>query len=92
MCGNWDDGFICRFPGGPFDHRCFVQSLCACEMAGILDLADECFTDVGRDFLLRRLAEEAIDAIQFNTWKYDYIIGCTSSPGSRPAACSPWLC
>ncbi len=76
MCKTWDDGFICRFPGGTFDHRCFVQSLCAYEVAGILDLAGECFTDLGRDFLLRRLAEEGIGAIQFNTWKYDYIFGC----------------
>jgi hypothetical protein len=76
MCKNWDDGFICRFPGSTFDHRCFVQSLCAYEVAGILDLAGEFFTDTGRDFLLRRLAEEAIGTIQFNTWKYDYIFGC----------------
>jgi hypothetical protein len=76
MCGRWDDGFICRFPGGAFDHRCFVQSLCAYEVAGILDLAGECFTDVGRNFLLRRLSEEAIGSIQFNTWNYDYIFRC----------------
>lgn len=85
MCPNWDDGFICRFPGGNFEHRCFVQSLCAYEVAGILDLAGECFTPVGRDFLLRRLAEEAIGAIQFNTWKHDYIFNCNQlawfSPG-----------
>lgn len=76
MCRNWDDGFICRFPGGPFEHRCFVQSLCAYEVAGILDLAGECFTDAGRDFLLRRLAEEAVGSIQFNTWKHAYIFAC----------------
>jgi len=76
ICKHWDDGFICRFPGGLFEHRCFVQSLCAYEVAGILDLAGECFTDVGRELLLRRLAEEAIGAIQFNTWKYDYIFDC----------------
>ncbi len=85
LCGKWDDGFICAFPGGTFDHRCFVQSLCAYEVAGILDLAGEYFTDVGRDFLLRRLAEEAIGSIQFNTWKYDYIFHCNQlawfSPG-----------
>ena len=76
MCGLWDDGFICRYPGGSFEHRCFVQSLCAYEVAGILDLAGECFTDAGRDFLMRRLAEEAIGAIQFNTWKHEYIFDC----------------
>ncbi len=76
MCKNWDDGFICRFPGGLFEHRCFVQSLCAYEIAGILDLAGEYFTDTGREFLLRRLAEEAIGSINFNTWKHDYIFDC----------------
>lgn len=76
MCRHWDDGFICRFPGSTFDHRCFVQSLCAHEVAGILDLAGECFTWQGREFLLRRLAEEAVGAINFNTWKYDYIFTC----------------
>lgn len=76
MCKNWDDGFICRFPSSTFDHRCFVQSLCATEVAGILDLAGEFFTDLGREFLQRRLAEEAIGAINYNTWKYDYIFKC----------------
>lgn len=75
-CDNWDDGFICRFPGSTFEHRCFVQSLCAYEVAAILDLAGECFTDLGRDFLLRRLAEEALGSIQYNTWRHDYIFGC----------------
>ncbi|MCU0503769.1 MAG: hypothetical protein MUC51_18780, partial [Anaerolineae bacterium] len=39
MCAHWDDGFICAFPGGNFEHRCFVQSLCVHETALILDLA-----------------------------------------------------
>jgi hypothetical protein len=85
MCKNWDDGFICRFPGSTFEHRCFVQSLCAYDIAGILDLAGECFTDLGRNFLLRRLAEEAVSAIQYNAWKHDYIFYCNQlawfSPG-----------
>lgn len=85
MCKHWDDGFPCRFPGGTFDHRCFVQSLCAYEVAGILDLAGECFTDLGRDFLLRRLAEEALGAIQYNTWKYEYIFRCNQLAWFTPA-------
>jgi hypothetical protein len=76
MCEHWDDGFVCCLPGGTFGHRCFVQSLCAYEIAGILDLAGECFTDLGREFLLRRLAEVAIGSIQYNTWRFDYIFHC----------------
>jgi hypothetical protein len=76
MCEHWDDGFICRFPGSGFDHRCFVQSLCAHEVAAILDLAGEVFTSRGRQYLLRRLAEEGVGTIQYNTWRYEYIFGC----------------
>ena len=42
MCGRWDDGMICYFPGSTFEHRCFVQSLCVQEIALALDLAGEC--------------------------------------------------
>jgi hypothetical protein len=89
MCKNWDDGFVCRFPGGTFEHRCFVQSLCAYEVAGILDLAGEYFTGLWRDFLLRRLAEGAIGAIQYNTWRHDYIFQCNQLAWFMPARLSP---
>jgi len=76
MCEKWDDGMICCFPGGTFEHRSFVQSLCAHEVAMILHLAGEMFTDLGREFLMRRLAEEALGSINFNTWKHEYIHHC----------------
>ena len=76
MCDKWDDGFICFFPGSDFEHRCFVQSLCAYEVAGILDLAGDYFTDAGRNFLLRRLAEEGIGSINYSVWKHEYIFDC----------------
>jgi len=75
-CEHWDDAFICCFPGGLFDHRCFVQSLCAFDVALILDLAGDLFTGLGREFLMRRLAEEALGSIAFNVWKYEYIHHC----------------
>ncbi len=75
-CEHWDDSFICRFPEGLFEHRCFVQSLCAFDVALILDLAGEMFTWAGREFLMRRLAEESLGAITFNVWKHDYIHHC----------------
>jgi hypothetical protein len=75
-CEHWDDSFICRLPGGIFEHRCFVQSLCAFDVALILDLAGEMFTWAGKAFLMRRLAEEALGVIAFNVWKYEYIHHC----------------
>lgn len=76
MSGRWDDGMICYLPGGVFEHRCFVQSLCVHEIALVLDLAGEMFTDVARDFLHRRIAEEGMGSINFTTWKHDYIFSC----------------
>lgn len=90
FCGHWDDGMICRLPGGVFEHRCFVQSLCLLEIALILDLAGEWFTDVGREFLMRRMAEEGLGAVRFNTWKHEYIFQCNQlawfTPGRMMAA------
>lgn len=76
MCEHWDDGFICAFPGSNFEHRCFVQSLCTHDTALILDLAGELFTDIGREYILRRIAEEGLASINFNTWKHEYIFHC----------------
>ena len=76
MCGRWDDGMICYFPGSNFEHRCFVQSLCIHEAALLLDLAGEMFTEVGQEYLLRRIAEEGQGAINYNAWKQEYIFHC----------------
>ena len=73
FCDVWDDGMICAFPGSTFDHRCFVQSLCTYETALILDLAGECFTDLGRDYILRRIGEHGIGNINQIVWAYEYI-------------------
>jgi len=85
MCGHWDDGMICALPGSNFEHRCFVQSLVVQEVTLILDLAGECFTGLGREYLERRIAEEGLGAITFNTWKHEYIFHCNQlawfSPG-----------
>jgi hypothetical protein len=73
FCEHWDDGMICRFPGSTWEHRCFVQSLCTFETSLVLDLAGELFTDLGKEFLLRRIAEEGLGSIRYNTWKHEYI-------------------
>lgn len=76
MCGRWDDGMICYTPGGVFEHRCFVQSLCVHEVALVLDLAGEMFLNPAHEFLKRRIAEEGLGSINFNTWKFEYIFKC----------------
>lgn len=76
MSDNWDDGFICDFPGSTFEHRSFVQSLCLKEVATILDLAGDLFTPLGRDVILRRIASEGIPAINYDTWRHEYIFAC----------------
>ena len=75
-CERWDEGMICDFPGGSFNQRCFVQSLCCFSVGLVLDLAGEMFTPLGRTFLLQRLAKEGIGTINFNSWAYDYIHEC----------------
>jgi hypothetical protein len=89
LCGHWDDGMICRFPGGTFEHRSFVQSLCAHEVALALDLCGEWMTAQARAFLMRRLAEEGLASITFNTWAHPYIHDCNQlawfSPGRMAA-------
>ncbi len=73
MCPNWNDSFITEFSGGHWEHRSFVKSIICYELAVILDLAGDMFTPLGRDLILRRLAEEAIGGINFVNWKHDYI-------------------
>ncbi len=91
MSGRWDDGMICYLPGGVFEHRCFVQSLCAHEIALVLDLAGEMFTDTARDFLSRRLAEEGLGSINFIAWKHDYIFHCNQLAWFTPGRMSAYL-
>jgi len=84
-CQHWDDGMITRLPGSSWEHRCFVQSIC-CHVLGItLDLAGEMFTWQGRDFILRRLAENGIGTINYNTWRHSYIFGCNQLAWFSPA-------
>ena len=72
-CTHWDDGMICDFPAGSWEHRCFVQSLCLYDLVFIYDLAWEFFTPAAEDRLFRRLAEEGLASINFITWKHAYI-------------------
>lgn len=75
-CDQWDYGFVCKLRGGAFEARPFRRSYCSEDVAYILDLAGEMFTDAGRAFLMRRLAEEGVAPINYTAWKHEYIFHC----------------
>ena len=75
-CERWDDCFVCYMPGSSWEQRSFVQSICVFETALILDLCGEWFTEVGRNLILRRIAEEGLGNLNFNTWWWEYIFHC----------------
>jgi hypothetical protein len=91
MCTNWEDGMVNRFPGSTFDTRCFVQSLCLHDIAIILDLAGEMFTDLGREFLLRRISEEGLAVVNYDTWKYEYLFHCNQLAWFTPGRMLAYL-
>ena len=76
MSEHWEMGFMSRFPGGPWEDRCFRRSYSCQDIAQILDLAGEVFTDAGRTYLLRRLAEEGVGPINYAAWRHEYIFHC----------------
>ncbi len=73
MCEKWDDGFLARFPGSAWELRSFRRSYVTEELAQLLDLAGEMFTESGRIYLMRRLAEEGIGPVNYITWRFDYL-------------------
>lgn len=75
-CERWDDSFICYMPGSTWEQRSFVPSICVYECALILDLCGEWFTPLGRQLILRRIAEEGIGEMNFNTWWWEYLFHC----------------
>ncbi len=70
FCTNWTDGFVNKMPGSNFEVKAFVPSLCTYEVVHILDLAWDYFTIVGRQYIMRRLAEEGISNINWMIWKH----------------------
>ncbi|MBP6507353.1 MAG: heparinase II/III family protein [Opitutaceae bacterium] len=75
-CERWDDSFVCFMPGSTWEQRSFVQSICVFECALILDLCGEWFTPLGRQLILRRIAEEGIGNMNFCGWWWEYIFHC----------------
>lgn len=73
---KWDTGFMSHFPTSPWEDRAFRRSYTAQDIAMILDLAGEAFSETGRNYLMRRLAEEGIGPINYVTWRHEYIFHC----------------
>ncbi len=76
LCEHWETGFMSVLPGSGWDDRAFRRSYTARDVAMLLDLAGEMFTDAGRTYLMRRLAEEGIGPINYVAWRYEYIFHC----------------
>lgn len=73
MCPNWEENVISEFPGGIFEHRCFTHTELMSDLCRTMDLAAGAFSETGRDYLLRRMAEEGLGRTNFIVWKHDYI-------------------
>ena len=76
MSEHWETGFMSVLPGSAWEDRPFRRSYAAEDIAVILDLAGEIFTEAGRTYLMRRLAEEGIAPINYTTWRHEYIFHC----------------
>jgi hypothetical protein len=76
LSDRWDTGFMSHLPGSAWEDRAFRRSYTATDIAMILDLAGEVFTDAGRTYLMRRLAEEGVGPINYVTWRHEYIFHC----------------
>lgn len=74
LSDKWDDGFVSRFPGSAWDVRGFRRSYTCNTLAQLLDLAGEMLTAAGRQYILRRLAEEGVGLTNYPVWRYDYIL------------------
>lgn len=74
LSDKWDDGFVSRFPGSAWDVRGFRRSYTCNTLAQLLDLAGEMLTTAGRQYILRRLAEEGVGLTNYPVWRYDYIL------------------
>ncbi len=73
MIDTWGDSFYEILPGSVHDHRAFNHSKITEGLAIILDAAGELMTDHARGYLLRRIANDGVNWITYNAWRYEYI-------------------
>lgn len=85
FCDSWYDGFMDRLPGGQWTAWGFIPSLNAHDVATTLDLGGGALTDAGRRFLLRRLAEQGLGAINYSYYVGDYVHKSNQAAWFSPA-------
>ncbi len=76
VCPSWGKEPLQHVPACPWEVRAFNESYASEDIAKIIDLAGEMFTQAGRDYLLRRLGLYATSWITYMTWKHEYIFEC----------------
>jgi hypothetical protein len=73
VCPKWGRDPFEYVAGCPWEVRAFNESYVSEDLAKILDLAGEMFTNAGRNYILRRLGVYATGWITYMTWKHEYI-------------------
>jgi len=82
---KWGAGMFSSIPGTAWEHRCFDEAMSVVDLITTLDLAGEYFSPLGRDLIMRSVAERGLGTINFNAWKYDYIYDCNQLAAFSPA-------
>jgi len=88
---RWDPSFLSWLTGCKWEHRAFVPSLVMYDLALILDLCGEWFTDYGRELILRRLAEEGQGTNNYNSWWWEYLFWCNQTAWFMPGRMYAYL-
>ncbi len=73
MIDTWGDSFYEILPGSVHDHRAFNHSKITEGLSILLDAAGELMTNHARRHLLRRIANDGVNWITYNAWRYEYI-------------------
>jgi hypothetical protein len=73
MIDTWGDSFYESLPGSVHDHRAFNHSKITEGLSILLDASGELMTDHARTYVLRRIANDGVNWITYNAWRYEYI-------------------
>jgi hypothetical protein len=91
MSPRWGGGAINYTPGTSWDPRAFWDAMTVEELVFALDFAGEMFTQAGKDYILRQIAERGLGAINYTVWRYDYIFGCNQLAAFSPGRVLAYL-